>query len=57
MNPWAAVRIAGFEPVLISPEAGTVQLFEHLDKADTQDVDFAVAVADADIDADIDIDD
>jgi len=48
VDPWAAVEDAGHEPVLLSPESGTVQLFEHLDKADTQPVD--VTVADADLD-------
>ncbi len=44
-DPWAAVSDAGYEPVLISPEEGKVQLFEHLDKADTQPVDVTVAAA------------
>jgi len=48
VDPWAAVTDAGHEAVLISPDSGTVQLFEHLDKADTQAVD--VTVADADLD-------
>jgi protease I len=48
VDPWAAVADAGHEPVLLSPESGTVQLFEHLDKANTQPVD--VTVADADLD-------
>jgi len=47
-EPWAAVEAAGMQPVLISPEAGQVQAFKHLDKADTFDVD--VTVADADVD-------
>ena len=45
VEPWEAVRDAGHEPVLISPEAGEVQLFEHLDKADTQQVDLTVGAA------------
>ena len=44
-EPWAAVSDAGFKPVLISPKEGKVQLFEHLDKADTQPVDVTVADA------------
>jgi len=44
-DPWAAVSDAGYQPVLISPQAGSVQLFEHLDKADTQPVDVTVAEA------------
>jgi protease I len=42
------VSDAGFQPVLISPEEGKVQLFEHLDKADTQPVDVTVAEASVD---------
>ena len=45
-EPWQAVEKAGGEPVLISPEPGTVQAFDHLDKADTFDVDVPVAEAD-----------
>jgi protease I len=48
VEPWAAVADAGHQPVLISPESGTVQLFEHLDKANTQQVD--VTVSDAELD-------
>ncbi len=47
-EPWSALEDAGYEPVLVSPEEGKVQLFEHLDKADTQAVDVSVATADAD---------
>ncbi len=47
-EPWAAVADAGFQPVLLSPESGTVQLFEHLDKADTQAVDIEVGTAQID---------
>lgn len=46
-DPWAAVTDAGHEAVLLSPEGGTVQMFDHLDKADTREVD--VTVADASI--------
>ena len=38
-EPWEAVQEAGGQPVLVSPEGGTVQAFNHLDKADTFDVD------------------
>jgi len=48
VEPWAAVEDAGHQPVLLSPEAGTVQLFEHLDKADTRPVDRTVSDADID---------
>ena len=46
-DPWDAVRDAGGEPVLVSPEAGTVQAFNHLDKADTFTVDHTVEESDA----------
>lgn len=45
VDPWQAVADAGYQPVLISPNDGTVQLFEHLDKADTRPVDVVVADA------------
>jgi protease I len=47
-EPWKAVTDAGHEAVLVSPESGTVQMFNHLDKADTKDVD--VTVSDASVD-------
>ncbi len=34
-RPWEAVQRAGGAPVLVAPEAGTVQAFNHLDKGDT----------------------
>jgi protease I len=46
-EPWKAVAQAGAEPSLISIEEGTVQAFNHLDKADTFDVDQTVADASA----------
>jgi protease I len=45
VEPWAAVSKAGHHAVLLSPETGEVQLFEHLDKADSQPVDQAVGGA------------
>ena len=45
VEPWAAVEQADLQPVLISPQEGKVQLFEHLDKADTQPVDVVVSEA------------
>jgi protease I len=45
VEPWQAVMNAGHSPVLISPEDGEVQLFEHLDKANTQAVDVTVSRA------------
>jgi deglycase len=51
-EPWAAVVGAGGSPVLLSPEKGQVQTFDHLDKAETLPVDKAVKDADlADYDA------
>ena len=45
VEPWAAVEQADLQPILISPQEGTVQLFEHLDKADTQPVDVVISEA------------
>ncbi len=33
--PWHAVEAAGGNPVLVSPKAGEVQAYHHLDKGDT----------------------
>ena len=44
-EPWKAVTDAGHQAVLVSTEAGSVQMFNHLDKADTQDVDLTVGEA------------
>ena len=48
VEPWQAVTDAGHQAVLLSPEAGEVQLFEHLDKAETRPVDKEVASASID---------
>ena len=45
-TPWNAVRDAGGEAVLVALEPGTVQTFDHLDKAATLPVDTTVADAD-----------
>ncbi|MDQ1668404.1 MAG: protease [Actinomycetota bacterium] len=45
-EPWQAVQQAGGTPRLVSTEAGKVQAFNHLDKADTFDVDETVDAAD-----------
>ena len=50
-EPWKAVQEAGGTPRLVSTEPGTVQAYNHLDKADTFDVD---ATADATSAADFD---
>jgi deglycase len=41
-EPWKAVEDAGGTPRLVSTDTGTVQGFNHLDKADTFDVDETV---------------
>jgi protease I len=46
-RPWEAVEDAGGEPELIAPEAGEVQAFNHLDKADTFEATRSVGDADA----------
>jgi protease I len=47
-GPMSAVRDAGAEVELLAPESGDVQAFNHLDKADTFEVDRVVGEADAD---------
>ncbi|WP_322613063.1 type 1 glutamine amidotransferase domain-containing protein [Dermacoccus abyssi] len=47
-EPWKAVTDAGFTAELLSPDSGEVQLFNHLDKADTQKVDIEVSKANVD---------
>jgi protease I len=46
-EPWKAVEEAGGTPVLVSLEAGEIQAFDHLDKADRFAVDRTVGAADA----------
>jgi protease I len=41
-EPWQAVKDAGGTPQLVSTKKGQVQGFNHLDKADTFDVDLTV---------------
>jgi protease I len=41
-EPWKAVQDAGGTPRLVSTDSGTVQGFQHLDRADTFDVDDTV---------------
>jgi protease I len=45
-EPWKAVQEAGGTPRLVSTDSGTVQGYNHLDKADTFDVDETVDTAD-----------
>ncbi|NHC12231.1 type 1 glutamine amidotransferase domain-containing protein [Motilibacter deserti] len=46
-EPWKAVTDAGGRATLVAPEAGKVQAFNHLDKADTFNVDVPLESADA----------
>jgi protease I len=48
VEPRQALEGAGAETDLIAPEAGLVQAFDHLDKADRFEVDVTVGKADAD---------
>jgi protease I len=47
-EPWKAVEAEGGQPELLSIEEGQIQGFEHLDKADTFDVDKPVKEANPD---------
>ena len=44
-QPWQAVTEEGGRPVLVSPARDKVQLFEHLDRGDTQQVDVHISKA------------
>ena len=44
-EPWKAVSDAGATPVLLSPQEGEVQTFDHLDRAETRPVDKRVSSA------------
>jgi protease I len=48
VEPWNAVRDAGATCVLAAPKSGDVQLFQHLDKADTCTADMATTDLDPD---------
>jgi protease I len=47
-EPWKAVEQAGAKPVLIAPEEGEVQSFNHLDKSARYPVDETLGQADPD---------
>lgn len=52
LQPWQAVQAEGGQPVLVSPQAGEAQLFEHLDRGRTLHIDVPLGDADpADFDA------
>ncbi len=44
-EPWKAVKAAGGSPELLAPKSGSAQAMNHLDKADTFDVDRAIGDA------------
>lgn len=45
-DPWTAVERAGGTAVLLAPEAGKVQAYHHLDRAESFEVDELIADAD-----------
>jgi protease I len=45
-KPWEAVKAQGGRPVLVSPAADKIQMFNHLDRGDVMDVDLPVGEAD-----------
>jgi protease I len=45
VEPWQAVLAMGWRPLLVSPEPGRIQMFNHLDRGDTKDVDVRVSAA------------
>jgi len=45
VSPWQAVKDSGGTPVLVSPEPGEVQAFNHVDRAESFPVDKVVAEA------------
>ncbi|MEU2347203.1 type 1 glutamine amidotransferase domain-containing protein [Modestobacter sp. NPDC049651] len=45
-EPWQALVDAGAQPELVGLEAGSITMFQHIDKGDPKDVDVAVADAD-----------
>jgi protease I len=47
-EPWKTVQEAGATPILVAPESGKAQAFNHLDKADSFDVDVTVDKAKVD---------
>jgi protease I len=45
IEPWQAVLGMGWRPLLVSPAPGAIQMFNHLDRGDTKDVDVPVSAA------------
>jgi protease I len=44
-EPWQAVFAMGWRPVLVSPADDRIQMFNHLDRGDTMDVDVPLSAA------------
>ena len=47
-RPWQALEEAGAEPELVSLDAGSITMYNHIDKGDTRSVDAVVSSADPD---------
>jgi protease I len=45
IEPWQAVLAMGWRPLLVSPAPDKIQMFNHLDRGDTKDVDLPVGAA------------
>jgi protease I len=45
VEPWQAVLAMGWRPLLVSPAPGRIQMFNHLDRGGTKDVDVPVSAA------------
>ncbi len=45
VEPWQAVLAMGWRPLLVSPEPGRIQMFNHLERGGTKDVDVPVSAA------------
>lgn len=45
VEPWQTVLAMGWRPLLVSPEPGRIQMFNHLDRGDMKDVDVPVSAA------------
>ena len=45
-EPWQALADAGARPELVSLEAGSITMYQHIDKGDPKDVDVALPDAD-----------
>jgi protease I len=48
-EPWQAVLAMGWRPLLVSPAPGRIQMFNHLDRGDTKEVDVPWTLIEADV--------